>query len=251
MADRTRLIPTPTVDRNGRTTTVYRRPASSTEGRKAVPSPEGTAVQVREELVANLTRSVIKLVAGVSEKNSGEKIRATLGGYSTPFLKYLSSAALGNSDGVATSTAHYICKGTDGTTLGNALHFAERLEQGEVWSVMPLVKSLEYYPELAGSQREYRTAKQSHSDRVVALMRATVFTEQYCGDKTRRFIDYAVEGVEVIPVLKDSRLVSLLVTQPEDIDRILSVIRQRESADYDLIMDTVSNPAAILHGGIL
>lgn len=207
-----------------------------------------------DKLVRDRLLAVIRSNKYVNNDKSLNDTIATLAGYGTELLGILDRKVRGpgEPDQYAASVAHLISFGVSETVLDNCVFFAPLLEAEELWTVAPLVRSLEQYRELDGRACTYRTAGTGESLPVLCLMRTVLAIEDHCGHDLDDYIVYSDDqSLGVIPVIRDSRLVTLVLGNPESNALINDMIKGRGTADYEMLRDVVRCESAALVSGTL
>lgn len=247
-----RLTPTPIVDKNGKQTTVHKKPALSPDSRKALPQPvlntrEALEYETAVALCANDPTPESK--ASETSSQHYDRCRKVLSAYSPATLqrvREIAETARGydllemiSLDGVPEDTANDYC------TLSHVLE-AEKMYKNEGFrhlNALPHYKHLD--PIIAGDYPDKRLAKATAIIRVtkhLEMMGVDVLAENPFG-----------EDESWIKFIPDEKLRDLLTTS-DDPEHTADIIIERNIFDEDeinAVLATMNETPDALQNGTL
>jgi hypothetical protein len=242
MTSRENLEPTPTVDKNGRLTTVYKKKSGRGKSILDVPMPKPAVSQVdRQRIVSDFVDHFES--RGMSE-GAYEIMRAALNSYSDELLEKLDEARSNLAPGlglVGTS----LSRGETEYEMSEQLYFFRELDDSMYYAARHLVDSLHYYPQLPASV-DYS----KENDEVRAQCSALIMVERVSVN-----LPYDLDEVFDISkgeyVLKDERLVELVLAHSDKAVLISDFIRSRRTLDVGMLTELVNSEAKVLGTGLL
>ena len=242
MAFRDNLVPTPTVDRNGKATTVYRRDNTSMNAAKPIPAPMPLSPDAREKLIL---RTSDELVAGnLIAKETKLAVRRNIYSYSNEMLHTIRIAISNDMsenkgmNGSAGKIRSKIAAGDSEESINEAIFFYPLLAHRGIAVTSHVVDALHKFPQLPASadysREDHRTVTQC-----TALIRVIDKLSPLHGALNSNW------------TIEDQRLTELVLANPERGEKIASFIEARESADPDLIEAMLTSEAPALNDGLL
>lgn len=254
MAPRENLIPTPTVDKNGRQTTVYRK--SGGKGRaKSVPSPAVSAAA--EARSTKLVQTALEIFRGTQvDAASRRSIIDQLHNCSDELVERIHSSLLSVEDfddrlqlsskiRIKFDKRFYAEDGFE-ERLDDALYFYPLLPHRSFSFADKVIRSLRAYPQLPAT-KHFKDASSDLMVRYVALARTidAVLTVSAISGPFRR------GGVGDVYVFDNDKLTELVLDYPEQSDRITSIIKDRGMYDPELLRLIIEGGASALGSGTL
>lgn len=245
MAKRDHLTATPTVDKNGKATTVYRK--NDKESTDAKPFPSPSAVH-RVEL--NRKVSLALLEDGWDEARTRRHVVDFVGKLSTETVtridRMLESAG-GDRDKLAKQIREYLNQNRDFESgfeakLNHNLWFYPVISDMVHAGVRDIIKSLRYYEQLPPMNNF--TYDDEVMEKCVALIR--VFNAAYV-----TVLDSTLMINELYCKFEDDRLVELILENPEKSERIAAAVRERGTIDPELLRMVIDGEAPALDNGLL
>lgn len=252
------LVPERIVNKNGVHTTVYRKPGSS-GAKKApvlpslalVPKASMSGDEILNGLIWKIREVCREQYSGINDVDQ-PTINRTLRKYSPEtrerLYEFLDAASLAKSGSRQSVVAHAVAKGEDEVFISDAINFLPTV--GKV----SLLMAIRYYPQLHDLPLERIDPESETFRKVVALVGATDFI-RYIHESNeveeRRVPPYTMERVPSYPtfaVLKDERLVDLLLERYKEVDHIRGIIQGHRSADYEVINAALDNGSALGDG---
>lgn len=242
MSSRESLVPTPTVDRNGKATTVYRRGTTTMNAVSPLPSPIQLSPDAREKLILKLGD---ELTAGnFIGKDIKLGVRRNLYNYSEEMLNTIRTAVTTDAtenkgmNGCAGKIRSKIVAGDSEESINEAVFFYPLFEHRGIAITSHILDALHHFPQLPASE-DYSREDADTVAKCTALILVI--------DKLS-----ALHGaLESNWTIKDQRLTELVLSNPERGEQIASLIEARESGDPDLIEEVLSNESPALNNGVL
>jgi hypothetical protein len=254
MAPRENLIPTPTVDKNGRQTTVYRSPGSRGLT-KTIPSPSvGLTAKARSELTVQTALELFRgtNVDAVTRRETIDTLRAC----SDELVEriYSSLMSVDSLDSRLELSSKIRIKFSKRFSdeagfeerLDDALYFYPFLPHRSFALADKIIRSLHQYPQLPRTKKHFKNVSSDVMTRYVALAQAidAVLTISAISGPFRR-------GTADVYVFDDDKLTELVLGYPERSDLITRFIRERGTYDPDLIRTVVDGGAPAISSGAL
>lgn len=254
MVNRSNLVPTHTVDKNGRQTTVYRRNGAGASV-PSVPAPE-LKLTINDDLVRETAQELLKdLFPGSSSRGTNDAamrrgVVSAIRSYPEALVKELRDAIIG------------LDQSTDSENLRESL--CELIEKKP--SEAKLREAILLYPavskwneevgkEIIGSLREYEgipawsdLSRESDEVKARCVAMATVVSEVFSFSPSSEY--FRTKGKSDL-VLKDEALVDLVFEYPERAGEMAAVIRERKSVDPVLLRGIVASDSRALGEGSL
>lgn len=250
MAPRENLIPTPTVDKNGRVTTVYVKPSTagsaSTLGSVPVPSASTNRETDRKELINDLV-DVWKPTGYNDDLRHG--LRANLSMFSDELLdRIAASQSLPNFDWIG----HSVGNGFPESEVSEHLEFFPDMEDTTYFIARNLIKSLHAYPGYLDGD-DFSKA----GDEVIGQCQALLKVVSVLNDS---YLDVFDEDKAVF-VLRDERFVEFVINHSDKAELIVDFIRGRakpsiyawgaDSLDIELLTEVVAAESPAVSSGLL
>ena len=235
---RENLVPVPTVDRNGRTTTVYRRGDQQTVVRM-LPTP---GLAPRDMLRENL--SLIKEMVGLETDGECRLLLSNLSSYRTEFQQELNMLLTQDDEVLASAMAAHVLNRDTETFIRECASFLPELDVDDLEYGAVLVSSLRLHNDLPWAA-DYSKVDDRTRAQCLALMH-TVAAVESISDYNSPEIRYQLkDGQTSIPILNDSHLVTAVLDEPEDAELIISLIREYRTGFYAPIREILdgSNPS--------
>lgn len=242
MNSRRNLVPTPTVDKNGKLTTVYRRQGDAAGNGRALPAPVAS-----ED--ANLKRNVSFLLTTAAGEpavriNAGKQII----GYSPELLQRIHDAITdekldtNEKDMLKSNLLHKIGSGATLPHVEEAVLFYPLMKGLRKTSANEVAQSLRSYHQLPRSSNYARESKevQEKCSAIVRVM-SLVYHLPY---RNFRFVNGTY-------IFSDERFTDLALEFPERADEIGAIVTERQSYDPDMIRSMLTTDASALGSGIL
>lgn len=240
MAPRNHLTPTPTVDKNGKLTTVYRKQATSTSSPAGVPAPSLADISVERKM--ELIRSFLSgYEIGNRDDSTLMETTRTVAAYPVDLLEKLCSPEIVSSD------YHWMIKsmvsdGCGSDFMNEYLYFLPDVSEASIYTSQALVKSLHGYSQLPSSA-DYSRDDEATRAKCSALLRfsnaARLVSLEVFRDDEFRF------------TLKDHALVELILENHGSIETLVAAVRERRSADPEMLASVLETDSPTLERGIL
>lgn len=252
MASRDDLIPTPTVDKNGKQTTVYRRGYQSGATTRTFPTPTvSEPSSARNDLIGDTALALAS--AANAPEFSLRSVTKDLERCSDELIEHVAEV-LGSVDDerartkVAVKISLQIMRKPQGEKSG-AAHEEEVHEELYLYPVVPdagptmvrrIIESVRHLPQFSG-MTSLRDASEDDLRNCRALARVM-------GSALREhLIDPRLDSY----TFEDERVIDLVLEYPERASLIADVIRDRYTLDPVLLREVVESEASALGSGIL
>lgn len=248
------ITPVRILDKNGKATTVYRRGSDPVDEPVTLPKPAfslPSAADLKESRTRRISEEVVSLMGteGDPEKEA-ENIYVRLQEHSAEFLKKIDRLLLADdavSDVAANDVAILIKDGYSESSINEVLKYREVAGIFSFYQSMRLVLTLDAnnYPGLPECD-DYSKADDTVQSQCNALLKVTGAICNHLGES-----QVALRSLNNVPVIADSRLITLVLERHEDADVITSLIRDRKTADFDVIDGVLKSASAPLSNGTL
>lgn len=243
MTSRENLEPTRTVDKNGRLTTVYKKKSSGSKSLLTVPMPKPLVMQVdRQRIVSDFDAHFESVGMSVGARGI---MMGALEDYSDELLGKLDEARSDLAPGlrlVGTS----LSRGETENDLSEQLYFFRELDGSMYYAARHLVDSLHHYPQLPASV-DYS----KESDEVRAQCSALIAVGRVSSNLGGYGVDEVFDSSKGEYVLRDERLVELVLAHSDKAVLISDFIRSRRTLDVDVLTEFVSSESKALSTGLL
>lgn len=243
MASRDNLVATPTVDRNGRATTVYRRQGAGTADAKRIPSPQIiSSGEDRMELTREVSLKLLgdAIIPAADRRAIVENLHTYSDEMLKKILKTVSAEENAQQGKRRLDKLHVkIARGATEDSINEALFFYPLTEDSGAVASNRLIDSLSHYPQLPESD-DYSREDPVTVERCTALIRVADALSYLTGD---------VLNPEW--VITDQRLTQLVLANPGRGEQIAGIIKERQSVDVDLIESIIGGDSAALDDGRL
>lgn len=245
MTKRDHLTATPTVDKNGKATTVYRRNGQGSKDAKSFPSPSAV-----HRIELNRKVSLALLDGGWNEARTRRHVVdfvSKLSNETVTRIDRMLESAGGDRDKLAKQIREYLDQNRDfefgfEAKLNHNLWFYPVISDVAHSVVRDIIKSLKYYEQLP--PMENFTYDDEAMKKCVALLR--VFDAAY---GTVLESELMINGLYY--TLEDDQLVELILDNPERSELIAATVRERGTIDAELLSVVVHSEASALGNGTL
>jgi hypothetical protein len=242
MDSKRNLVPTPTVDKNGKLTTVYRRQEDTAGKGRVLPAP---VVARNPDLIRNVS---FLLTSAASEPAIKMNASKQIAGYSSELLQRIHDAITDETlekheqDMLKANFLHKIGSGSTLPSVEEAVLFFPLMTGLRKNSANEVISSLRCYPQLPKSSNYAREREdvQKKCSAIVRVMGMIYLLPQR---------DFRFERGSY--VFSDDRLTDLVLEFPERADEIGTIIVERRSFDPDMIRSVLTTDASALGSGIL
>jgi hypothetical protein len=244
------LIPTLTVDVNGRTTTVHKLPQGSTDRMMSIPAPgspvSNKSQMMRESRVNKLAQHVADLT-GDDDDISGQISR-----YSDGFLDRIEELFDSESD-LATPVAGQIVGRENERFISECIHFYPKMDHEDYGEASSYVRSLRLYPELRHASSLTR-GEQEHQS--LALMEATRIIHEktppsFFADPSHPLEYRSTDSDWDLKIIKQARLVNFIVRNPDRAEAIGKVVARYGFTEPASILAVMGGTIPALADGAL
>lgn len=245
------LVPTPTVDKNGRQTTVYRRVEADNKSANGIPAPRvsGVRVPVSEEIV-NAISGILMYDEGDREE---EELRRYLQKLSPVFRETLTGVLNDEDYNFVTSVAANIHDLNDEAFLNEFIRFVREAGINDLGRAGGMVRALHRYPlHLVGGHHDLTKAPDAVQESCSRLLRVTAALEElYEEDMTSiRYIDF-YNGLSSAPILANDQMIDLVASDAYATEKILEIIATYRTHDVNAIFGIMNGVEPSLAEGSL
>lgn len=253
------LVPTVITNVNGVTTTVHKKPVTQTKV-SSIPAPAPTAGRNhhRKTLVRELVTFVESELMKVELETAEEVLAAaggTLDGYPTELLESIQHSITTDPNS-RRKVSRMIRADYDPQTLDECITFLPQVPI-HASTAEPVIRSLHLYKQLPKSENFARDdARTQQQCLAIALVAATMDQEydSLLPDPPLEWLESNTENgkySQMYAMIKDDRLIDLLMEHPEAAPQIADLIKERHTADYDLVKLMIEGNNAALAEGVL
>lgn len=245
MAGRDNLVPTPTVDKNGKQTTVYRSAAPSAQ-KKKVPAPVPPSVNSLDEDTA-----LVMKMLGLKGNDARRQVLSVLWQFPAPFRLTLQGFLRQKDRELATHIAGMIHSNEGQTTIRECDSLLRAIDVPDLELGTALVKSLRHCNELEWAG-DYSVTDDELRAKCIALMNVTAAVVEVAPDMWPALVLVPnTTGDMDSPIIRDKLLVRAVLEQPEEAPAITKVIRDSGLTSYRPIRAILDGVAAPLVDGVL
>jgi hypothetical protein len=238
MASREHLVPTLTVDKNGRTTTVHKKPV--VEGaQKSIPMVKVQGPLPRRK---EMLKSIIERMGMGRTVEAKKTVARQLSKYPDSILEKIVQEMTSTSQ-VYKLARNAVVNDVPVEGMSEMLTFVDELDASSYYAVRDHISSLHQYTQLPES-----TDFSNEDDETVAKCRALLKVQRACAE---------VEDLEVFRlesgyfVIDDDDLVELVLNHPDKASHIADFIRERQGIDVALMAEAFASGTSALGSGTL
>lgn len=250
MASRQHLVPTPTVDRNGKVTTVYRKLSPAQKG-APLPGPAPVAGRDKHWRKYAVNTLVDYLSPSLYNVEHREDLKQSLSAYSDELLEMLvgDGTGLNHTDPDASPTAAVVMSdlnsGRPENEIREGLCFYPHIKEAAATAAAArqMVDSLHDYPQLP-TTGDLSAEGEVVREQCIALLK--VMCACWRSGSTGHF---RVDGMSF--ALVDDNLVGFVMEHPDKGDLIAGVITERGVADVKVLAEMIDSESPSLSGGTL
>ena len=237
----------PIVDKNGKATTVHRKSTTPIPATRSLVKPTVQQKESRKDAIIKLADDLHQTVYGNGfdvERFDLSDFRASLTGYSDETINKITeffadhSSGFRYNGGMHHSVASMIEDGATESLVNNLVTYMPRFTQ-------LTIVAYSYYQESGSIDWELEESK----DGLMLALEETASSLEFISRPTAVIVGKHTNWGA--PVIKDPRIVKLVLDRLEDNDRINNIIIERQSADYDVLMSVLDEPTKALSKGVL
>lgn len=197
----------------------------------------------RDDLLYDVTALVMSNFngdEGTTDPDTLMYVEETLEDYSDDML-HLVKEHVGLGGDTSRKLAIQINDGESEDYIRACWYFLPRLEPRSITNFHPehLLRSIVYYDELRDGIEDFSGTDELTRQKMLAIMLAVQAIQKHCDPEAMNaFLAYpegSSQRTTNVAIIKDQRLVEMMLTNPEYVDHIRSVIADRRTADYDII----------------
>lgn len=227
------LVPTPIVDKNGKTTVTYRKPAAPKD---QLP---GTMPAPTRPMAPSLTESLVAQIAKVLELDNGfqyDSLRETVNAYPEDLINKLLEASHTSDDWA--ELANLIMDREPAPIMSEIIHFFPSLHTESLYSALVYFKSMHHYPQLPPvedfSKADQHTQEQYKA--ILTVMEALDDDMEIFPNPQPLPLSFTqnVNNEDVL-VIDAPVIVALIMERPHESKRIAQIIIERRTRDAALI----------------
>lgn len=244
------LIPTLTVDVNGRTTTVHKLPQGSTDRMMSVPAPSSPANNKSRMMTDSRINDLAQHVTDLTGEEHG--VRYRISHYSDGFLDRIEELFESESD-LATPVAGQIVGHENERFISECVHFYPKLNTEDYGEASSYVRSLRLYPELRHASNLTKGDQEQQS---LAIMEATRIIHEnsppsFFANPSHPLEYRATDTDWDLKIIKQARLVNLIMRQPERAEDIGKVVARYGFTEPASILAVMGGTIPALADGAL
>jgi hypothetical protein len=245
MAGRDGLVPAPTVDKNGRQTTVYKRTAPPTQRRK-VPAPASPSVNSLDEDIA-----LVMKMLGMKGNDARRQVLSVLWQFPSSFRLTLQGMLRQSDRELATHIAGMIRSNEGQTTIRECNSLLRAIDVPDLELGTALVKSLRHCNQLQWAG-DYSVIDDKLRAQCIALMNTTAAVAEVSPDTWPALILVPnATGTQASPIIADEFLVQAVLEHPDEAPAIIRVIREHRLSSYRPIRAILDGITIPLVDGVL
>lgn len=251
------LIPNVTTDKNGKITTVYRKPTGVPETNLVIPAPFAPAgASTGRTATINKVSSLMMGILSLSPDRA-EKPDAMLERYPDDFIERLDHQLTSDPNG-SFFAAKAIERGASLSFVSEMLTFGPIMQTDSSELADELVRGLRRYKQLPDMQ-DYGTAPKEVIQQCAALITVAELLDDYQYDNPEIQIPVSTyvpdEGYtkhRSSMTINNDDLIEIIMEHPEEAERIVDLIIERGSEDMELIREIMGqDDSRALTPGIL
>lgn len=239
MTSREHLVPTLTVDKNGRTTTVHKKRVTAGNA-KSIPFSKNTELIIRRK---DLIHGLATVMESTWTGGNVNALTQTLKMYPDSLLERLDHTQATNSVAFARIVRIAITKGAGEKSVRECLFFLDDLDASSYYAARDQIAALHRYTQLPETDDFSQ-----ESDELKSQCRALIAVQRACSNLDEDDVFRLESGAFVID---DDDLVELILANPDKASQIADFIRERKSIDTALIADVIASDASALGSGTL
>jgi hypothetical protein len=245
MAGRDDLVQTPTVDKNGRQTTVYKRAATPVQKRK-VPAPASPPVNSLDEDIA-----LVMKVLGLQGNDARRHILSSMWQFPDSFRSTLRGLLRQKDRELATHIAGMVRFNESLTLINECNSLLRAIDVPDLELGTALVKSLRHYNQLEWAG-DYSVINDGLRAQCIALMNTTAAVVEVSPDPWPALIFVPNnKGTQASPIINDEFLIQAVLDHPEEAPAITRVIREHGLSSYRPIRAILDGITVPLVDGVL
>lgn len=241
------MTPTVITDRNGKVTTVHRRDSVSQHPSVILPAPMAAPAPVIRDKIMKYVDEQLQLHYGSKQEQDAMRVAKQLLQYPAGLL-----ADLENTLRTHEASRRVITVMLQNNMSESSIHEAA-VFLPKIWSGIPSesyshVQALHYYEELP-QHENYAIADDAVKKQCIALINVSIALDgssDVIADSPLHW-----EGDELSPVIRDSKLVHLVIDNPDKAPMIAKFIEERLSVDYAALTELVNAESYSLSRGFL
>lgn len=244
MAGRGSLVPTPTVDKNGKQTTVYKRAEPPAQKRK-VPAPASPSVNSLDEDTA-----LVMKMLGMKGNDARRQVLSVLWQFPAPFRLTLQGLLRQKDRELATHIAGMIRSNEGQTTIRECNALLRAIDVPDLEMGTALVKSLRHCNQLEWAS-DYSVVDDELRAKCIALMGTTAAVMEVNDEYPAIVLASNMKGTKDSPIIRDEFLVQAVLERPEEAPAIIRVIKEHGLTSYPPIRAVLDGITVPLVDGVL
>lgn len=274
MINRSHLISTPVVTKNGVLTTVHKKPAGTPLTAGTIPAPAAVppatklSAKEREDIKAMLVDEVSNACEEWNSNWSWDNLEESLNSYNDTTISairdYLPTIPTSFAGEEERGSFLYTLVKNDlvresGSTVHEYITYKSCFSRGiNASSIMSYVRTLHSYPQLPVMD-SYAEADEATTAKITALLNVTSdLTTRYWQDMLLKAGKDQPETVAPLPItsdpaprITDDSIVDLLVERPDLADEVIDLIVNKKVRDGVLIREMIESETQSIRDGLL
>lgn len=244
------LTPTTITDKNGKITTVHKKPQQKNNASTPLPSPS----LPRHKSMTDLRSSVTERIAELYNQNHQSAfdyrpyLAKEIQQYPEQTLRTIDHALQTDND-LAQGIAESIVHGESMTVLKETLHYYQKTESENYWRTASEVRALEHYTAI-DTLSDLTAVDEDTQKSCIALMTFPRLIDNLPATPSP-FLDYIADEHYDRRIIKDDDLATLIAQRPDDTERIAEIVLQRGTTDAPTINGLLDGALPALADGHL
>jgi hypothetical protein len=243
------LTPTTITDKNGKVTTVHKKPQKNTT---AVPMPSPSLPQHKSK--SALHRAVTKRIAELYNMNHDSAfdyrpyLTKEVRQYSEHTLHTMHRALRTDGD-LAQVVAEQIVHGENALLIKETLHYYQKTESENYWRTASEIRTLANYS-ATNQHDDLTTVDENTQQSCIALMTFPRLIDTL-PQTPSPFLDYLAGEHHDSRVINDDDLATLIAQRPDDTERIAEIVLKHGTTDAAIINGILEGALPALADGHL
>lgn len=224
--NRAHLTPTVVTDKNGRLTTVHKKPQSLASA-VSLPSPSmpvmKTLSESRRSVVGMVEATYSQFRGAISTRRLPEQVQ----GYPERAVRHI-ELALQGSDDLAQGVAEQLVLAENPTFILETIHYYGKTNSKDFWTTEAEVRALHQYP-VVNINNDLSAVDEYVQQQCLALMKFPQLID--APRSPSPFLDYLPGDRRDTRVINTPELATLIAMRPEDVEQIAEIVLKYRTSD--------------------